>query len=183
MLFISPHANFQLTGVIAARDEHHPATGQYIRTIPGVDAEFFHGGCPNWALDLAVENPQFQARWRALPDGTNVRAYVSSYDTLLQQEELGWDDETREFVEEFLLKNPAYGERYVVAEHPSASLAPPWPNYDETHHKQIVHIARETGLLEYALEYEQTHKNRESVVQQLTEALTEPAPVEEFVSA
>lgn len=178
MLFISPHPNFQLTGIIPSRDEHHPATGMYLRTIPGVDAEFFHGGCPSWALDIALNTPQFLQRWKGLPDGVNYGAYVSSYDTKFQQEQHGWDDETREYVEEFLLKNAAYGERYILAESPQELQQPPWPTYDQTQWKQVVHLARETGQLEYTLEYEQNHKNREGIVNQLLEALQTDAPAE-----
>ncbi len=182
MLFISPHPNFQLTGIIPSQDEHHPGSGQYLRTVPGVDAEFFHGGCPAWAIDQAMQTPQFVQRWSGLPDGVDYRAYVSSYDTKFQQEEKGWSDETREEVERFLLKHPAFGDRYIVADPPSVTKDPPWANYDQTHHKQIVSIAQQTGCVEYAMEYEKEHKNRDSVITELLEVL-QASPDEEFVPA
>lgn len=187
MLFISPHPSYQLTGIRPAQDVYHPASGAYMRTIPGIDAEFFIGGAPRWAVEQALANEKFQAAWSGLPDDAERRAYVGSYDTDAQAEQHGWDDETKEYVEQFLLNNVNYGTRYIAAEPPAATKAPPWPNYDNTHHFQVVKVMKDIGAdPAYVLEYEREHKNRDSVMSAVEAELgTPPAESEpdELVAA
>lgn len=185
MLFISPHPNYQLLGIVQEQDVYHPANGKYLRTEPPVSAEFFHGGAPSWALDQALVNPRFRSAWNGLPDGVDFRAYVSAFDTDYQAEQLGWDEERKEYVEQFLLNHTDYGQRYTLAIAPAELLEKPWPAYDDTHHMRIVLIAKEGGYdLVKCLEYERKHKNRPQVIKVLEEALVEaPAPDEDLVPA
>lgn len=186
MLFISPHPGYQLTGVIQAEEIYHEGTGRYLRTEPGVDAVFIHGGAPDWAAEQALANPTFQQLWGGLPDGVDRRLYIASYDTDKKAREENWDQADKDYVEEFLLNHPDFGYRYVLADAPEEVKALPWPNYDSTHHAQVVKVAKDIGVdLSYVLEYEQKHKNRPLVIERLTEAIGgQPDPVEDdFVAA
>lgn len=181
MLFISPHPSYQLVGIIQEEPVYHPQTGKYLKTNPGVDAEFFHGGAPSWAIEQALENQSFHAAWGGLPDEQPRHAMIASYDTDVQAEQKGWDSATKDFVEQFLLSHVDNGVRYVVAEPPSVRMEEPWRNYDQTHHKQVAVVAAtlDPETQRYALEYERAHGNRPSVVEKL-EALV---GVEEIVAA
>lgn len=172
MLFISPHPGYILAGIKQQKNVYHEASGELIDTIPGIDAEFIHGGVPEWAQEIALENKQFQQRWGGLPEGVDPRMYIAKYDTRMEQDANGWDDETREMVENTLLKHSDFGSRYVVAETPKELDLPPWPNYDDIQWRQIVPTGREIGAdFEYILAYEREHKNRPGVIEQLLEAL------------
>ncbi len=188
MLFISPHPLYQLLGITQEIVNYHPTNGRVLGTTPGIDAEFFHGGAPSWALEQAMANETFRGAWGGLPDGVNLGAYVSSFDTDLAAERLNWDDETKKFVEDFMLGYQDYGQRYFVAVPPQEVADLPWASYNDhnkTHHRRIVPIAREIGVpLQKVLDYETRNKNRPMVVAALEEALQEsPEAVEEFVAA
>ncbi len=171
MLFLSPHLHYMLTGIVQAEDVYHPHSGKYLNTKPGIDAEFFHGGCPRWAMEAAMDTPAFHAAWSGLPDDQPREAMISSFDTDLRAEGHQWDDETKEHVEQFLLNHPDLGRRYFLFEPPSVRMEEPWRGYDETHHHKIRVIAKELDAdsQRYALEYEIAHKNRPQVVSDLTE--------------
>lgn len=184
MLFISPHAEFMLSGFLQPEDVYHEKTGRYITTRPGIDCQFRHGGAPDWAMEQALGNSRFQSLWNGLPDGTDRRMHVGTYDTDKRQAEEGWTDETRKQVEEFLLNDVAYGNRYILAEPPEHLRNLPWPNYDSTHHNSIVRVAKEIDVsLEFVLEYEQGHKNRPAVIEAIHRELGDEADVEELVPA
>lgn len=186
MLFISPHVQYQLVGIRPAQDIYHDRSGIYLRTIPGIDAEFHHGGAPSWAVEQALSNSRFQDAWHGLPDDADRHAYVGSYDTDQQAQQYGWDAETKEHVEQFLLNHSDHGIRYIVAEPPSKTMSEPWPGYNGLHWKQVVQAVkggsvRELGIdLAYTLEYEREHANRDSVITAL-EASVEPE--EDLVAA
>lgn len=185
MLFISPHPLYQILGIVNEQDVYHPTNGKYLRTEPAVNAEFFHSSPPQWATEQALANPRFQSAWNALPDGAMKQAYIGVFDTEAAQVANGWSDETREYVEEFLLSYPDYGLSYVKAELPEELLNKPWPNYDETHHMKIVKIAKETGTdLQVALDYERKHKARPRVIEELEAAIdVAPTPTAELIPA
>ncbi len=118
----------------------------------------------------------FLGSWGGLPDGVNYGAYVSSFDTDLAAEQLGWDDETKRFVEEFMLNYVDYGVRYVLAVPPAEVADLPWPTYNDAHHSRILILAKEIGVpIQKVLDYEQRNKNRPFVVRMLEEEL-EKAP-------
>ncbi len=185
MLFISPHPQYQLLAITEEEPVYHPTNGRLLKTIPGINAEFFHGGAPSWALEQAMENTTFMGAWHGLPDGVNYGAYVSSFDTDLAAEQLRWDEETKDFVEEFMLNHVDYGKRYVLATPPREVEDLPWPNYNDTHHSRIVITAREIGAdLQACLDYERDHKARPFVINLLEQALEEtPQATEELVPA
>ena len=182
MLFVSCSPNFQKTGIIQEEAEYHPMTGKFLKINPGVDAEFTHGGVPSWAMEQALENPQFLGHWGGLPENVNPATYVSRYDTDKEAAQKNWDDETKTLVEHFLLNQNDYGDWYVKVDPPSVRMEEPWRGYDNTHHKKIHVIAKELDpeSQRYALEYEVAHKNRAEVVGFLAEIVGEP---EEVVAA
>lgn len=184
MLFISCSPGYKLLGIRKTKPNHHPATGELISTDPPINAEFYHGGAPSWAIDQALGQATFQAHWTGLPPEQEQRAMVSSYDTDQQAEALGWDQETKEYVEQFMLKWHDHGDWYIRAVPPEETLAIPWPAYDSTHHMQIANIAQEIGVdLEYVIQWETTHKNRDKVLRDLQEALDKQGDPEPLVAA
>lgn len=186
MLLISAHPEYLQTGIIQPEDRYHEATGRYLDTTPGVDAAFQHGGVPEWAMEQALAYKPFKSLWNALPDGAEHRLYVSRYDTDKEAGRLGWDAETKDYVEQCLLKHPDFGVRYIIAQPAEATQDPPWPNYENTQWKQVVFVAKEIGVdLGYVLGWEQSHRARPGVIANLEAELASPeVPVEEeFVAA
>jgi hypothetical protein len=185
LLFISPHPLYQLLGITQEVVSYHPTNGRVLGTTPGINAEFFHGGAASWAIEQALSNPAFRGAWGGLPDGVDYRAYVSTFDTDTEAERLGWDDDTKEYVEQFLLSYQDYGRSYILAVPPQEVADLPWPTFNETHHARIVIVAKEIGAdLVKALEYERTHKARPFVIEALEQALAEnPQPDSELVVA
>ena len=184
MLFISPHPLYQLLGITDEIVEYHPTNGRVIKTIPPINAEFFHGGAPQWAVEQALAAPKFKSAWGGLPDGVDYRAYISTFDTDLAAAQWRWDDDTKTYVEDFMLNHSDYGERYILAVAPVEISDLPWPTYDKTHHFQISILAKELGLVQKALDYERNHKARPFVVEKLEEELSaNPEPAEELIPA
>ena len=185
MLFISPHPQYQLLGIRHELIRYHPTNGREIGTTPGINAEFFHGGAPRWAIEQALSNPKFQGAWAGLPDGVDYGAYIATYDTDFQAEENQWDEETKEEVEQFLLNHRDYGERYTLASPPVRDGGEPWPGYDDLHHTRIINAARAIDAnMQEVLAYEKANKNRPVVVKWLEREIDRnPQPAEELVSA
>lgn len=175
MLFLSPHPGYLITGCRQPVDNYHPASGAYLGTTPGIDIEFVHGGSPEWATEQALANPKFTSLWRGLPDNTDNRLFIATYDTEKKQQENSWDDETREEVERFLLGHPDFGTRYILMEHPENVQGEPWRGYDNAHHFTVIKVAKEldSDAQAYALDYERSHKNREVVVKALEDLVGE----------
>lgn len=179
MLFVTPHLLYQMTGIVQEEEVYHPMTGKFLRTNRGIDAEFFHGSAPRWAIEQAMSHPQFHAAWSGLPDDQPREAMISSYDTDFQAEHHQWEPETKEHVEQFLLRHPDNGVRYFHFEEPDVQMDEPWHNYDSTHHTVVIKIARELDIdaQRYSLEYERLHKNRRSVVEELEALVGEEVEV------
>lgn len=174
MLFVSPHPLYQMTGIRKEKITYHPVTGVPVDTSPEINAEFTHGGVPEWAMEIALAYRPFQERWGGLPEGVDPRTYVSRYDTDREAERLNWDDETKVYVENFLLNHDALGFHYIQAESPVEQEAPPWFNYEKTHWKQVVQTAKTAGIpLDYVLGYEERTLKRPGVLEQLREEIGE----------
>ncbi len=178
MLFLSPHRNYILTGVVQAQDNYHPNSGIYLNTTPGIDASF-GSGAPGWAIEQALDTPFFHHAWGGLPDEQPRAAMIGAYDTDWQAEQNGWDAETKEHVEQFLLKQPDFGYRFFKFDPPHVTLSEPWRGFDNAQWKQVAVIARELDpeSQRYTLEYELANKNRTEVVKQLQELVGEDAEV------
>lgn len=111
-------------------------------------------------------------RYEDADGNTQVAADIAGHFFNLdaQAEQKGWTDEEKEYVANRLLKACTQypGE---ISLHTKAPVARPWPKYDETHHNSIPTLAEQLGLVAEALSYEQENKNRESVIEKLTELL------------
>lgn len=94
---------------------------------------------------------------------------IGVFDTETEALNRGWDDETREKVEAWMLAKPNYGQDFVQMIAPKKVIEKPWPSYNSTHHFKIPTLAAELGLIEEALAYEQANKNRSGVVEALEE--------------
>jgi hypothetical protein len=177
LLFVTPHLLYQMTGIVQEEEVYHPTTGKFLRTNRGIDAEFYHGTAPRWAMEIVMHDPRFHAAWSGLPDEQPREAMVSAYDTDVQAEQHQWTPETKEHVEKFLLNHPDHGVRYYQLDPPRVTMAEPWRGYDNTHHFKIGPIAKELepDTQRYALEYERKNKNRESVVGDLVKLVGEDA--------
>lgn len=113
---------------------------------------------------------------------TNIRGNYC--DTDQQADEKGWTDEEKSIVETVLLRMcEQQGTREDIKLYSAPKAAPPWKNYDSTHHFRIPALAGELGVVAEALAYEQQEKKREGVVKALREKLEETpvAPAEEKV--
>jgi hypothetical protein len=130
----------------------------------------------DFALHVFPED-SFRGRYMESDEVTlePVAGRIGVYDTVEEQAKLGWDDATREKVEQWLLAKTNLGQDFVQVEKIVGLASKPWPSYDEAHHFKIPALAAELGLLEEALAYEQANKNRESVVSGLEEKLAIPA--------
>ena len=124
MLFISNAAGYTLK--LRSSEPIYTPKGDLLTIKPKIKAVFQHGTAPRWAIE--------QAKAAGLvvtgkPDGIDYQPYFSSYDTSAAAELEGWDEETKRWVEQRLLANPANGSTYIRVELPR--LKPPWPSYDE----------------------------------------------------
>ncbi len=175
MLFVTPHLLYQLVGIVQEEEVYHPQTGKFLRSNPGIDAEFFHGTAPRWAVEIVMADQRFHAAWSGLPDDQPREAMISAYDTDLQAEQKRWSPEIKKHVEDVLLTHPDHGVRYFQIDPPSVTMAEPWRGYDTTHHFKIGKIAAELepDTQRYALEYERANKNRESVIGDLEKLVGE----------
>lgn len=103
--------------------------------------------------------------------------YICMVDDIVRDQEL--TDEDKEYVGhaiEAAFKNPNARDFWI---HDLPKAAPPWPNYDATHHNQIPVMAEATGLVNEALMYEQRGRPggpREGVVKKLEALLSGSDP-------
>lgn len=101
---------------------------------------------------------------------------ISVYDTEAEAANHGWDEETREKVEQYVSNHKAYGISFVKIEPVVKEITKPWPSYNNTHHFKVAALAEELGLLEEALAYEQANRARESVIAALEEKIENRGP-------
>ena len=103
--------------------------------------------------------------------------YICFVDDMIRRQE--WTPEDIEHAArqiEYMLGDPTQKDMWL---HELPVVTPPWPTYDETHHKQIHVIAQSIGLVGEALTYETRSREggpRPEVVKNLEAALGEQAP-------
>jgi len=108
--------------------------------------------------------------------------YVCDVGNELSRMEL--TEEDREYVARRIegdLKDPLFTD---FAVHEPPKIHPPWPTYDRMHPNAVAGMARQVGMVEEALAYEQRRDGgpRESVVKKLEETLREPASEDDFAA-
>jgi hypothetical protein len=90
-------------------------------------------------------------------------------------------DEDKEYVARritFDFADPHFTDMW---EHVPPKVEPPWPSYEDAHPNAIPGLAKQIGMVDEALAYEQRREGgpRESVVKKLTEGQESGLPVEE----
>lgn len=100
--------------------------------------------------------------------GAVIRGHY--FNSVAAQEREGWSDDERELVEQVLVEMCSKVPEFVRLHEELPPLAP-WPHYAETPAKDIANLAATVGLLDAALAFERTNKNRKSVVEALEEKL------------
>lgn len=144
---------------VHVRDEILDYAGGFPRRVrPSIVAEFgFIGG-----------------EWRDSEVGERVEIIGGFFDSDEAARRLGWTEDEKKLCEDkllYMLDSGEAGTDFWL--HREAPILVPWPNYDKTHHNQIVTIAKATGSIDQAIRYEKANKNRETVVKALEEAWAE----------
>lgn len=139
------------------------------------------GGLSPWEREAALQHFYFGAKGY----DEDVSRRLAVYDTEAAQMMHGWDDETREEIEERLRSVPGNGIDFIEVQPPRVQA--PWPSYDDL--TDADEIALEVGRLGfdigYVITYEQQNRNRPEVIAAL-EALAaggEAPAAEEVVRA
>ena len=117
----------------------------------------------------------FTGRWIDA-DGITLQPVaerIGMFDTLEAQKQNGWSDELREKVEKWMLAKSNYGTDFTEVEVVPAEA--PWPSYDKTHHSKVASLAAELGLVDGALVYERSNKNRKGIIEALETEQTKPS--------
>lgn len=145
--------------------QNGPNVGEIDHINPAVTVQFTPaGGAPEHVLDAISKLPAF-GRGIGLNESPFDR--IGAFDTVVAQKNEGWDDTTREFVENTLLAGA--GTLYVRADYPKANA--PWPNYDrvvgddEVAAETIARKVEEDGYdVSAVLVYEKQNQARQSVI-------------------
>lgn len=180
MRFVS---KFPQLGIGTARVEKFVLAldGQRDVTVTSLPVQFSQGGLLRSDIDAALAHwgeRAFTGRW-VEEDGITQQP-VSERIGVFDTEEQGYDDETRGLVEKWMLAKNNIGVDFIRVE--KAKAAKPWPNYDDTHWSKIAGLAKELGLVQESIVYEEENGNRPGVLDALRQA--EPAaPAEELVAA
>lgn len=146
--------------------------GQRDQTQESVSVKFSQNGLTQDDIDFALSffpEKTFTGRW-LYEDGITLQPLaerIGVFDTTEQ----GWDEETREKAEAWMLAKQNYGKDFVQVVPVVREVAKPWPSYNNTHHFKVAELAAELGLVPEALAYERANKNRAGVVEKLEEKL------------
>lgn len=97
------------------------ASGEPVQTVTRLKAQFQRGNPGDWAIPQIMERLPFGA----LPDGVRPASRMGVFDTNEAQATLGWTDEERKTVEDFLDENQGPEMGFIRVEQPR--LPAPWP--------------------------------------------------------
>lgn len=169
--FISPARK-----VIVDGREREVHSERYTVT-PAIPIQFDHNSCLNSDIKAAKD---YWKRWPGLPleeDGVTPCdpfevGRIGVWDSEQWQKDYELSDDDRLEAEQKLLKNPGNRTLFFQVEAPIVvGPAAPWSTYDKTHHAKIAKLALELGVVGEALAYEESTKNRSSVISELETAL------------
>lgn len=143
---------------------------------PPIEAEFDANDWVQRDYETAILSFKFRGIQQYEDEATPVSpaARVSVYDTDVEAEKNGWDDETKTIVEQRMLNSSAHGRDYVLVS--ELALDPPWPSYDLFDGKPEA-LAEQVLMLGYdpeeviAYESSKWGQQRESVVSALQAAV------------
>jgi hypothetical protein len=156
----------------------HPATRF-------VSAQFTRGIAPEWAYQEAAKRFSFTT----MPQGVSRRQWVSFYDSLTAQDQLGWTDDEREAIERVLSNHP----HCVKVERPR--IQPPYPSYDKQRRvagrrtiehaiAEIVETVKSTGIdPELVISYEIENENDPQVIAAMEALKAEEPEPEPLIAA
>jgi hypothetical protein len=160
------------------------ATGGVHVIQEGVFAEFRPEGLKPFERELVLQHWVFNGAYQELDEATHIQPdyRIGVLDTLVEQQQRMWSDETRELVEKTLIELQYFDNVLLL---PSTHIPPPWPTYDDwagTPEELVVRLGEQGFDLETTLEYELASKNRPEVVKELETAL-DAAPKDEEILA
>ena len=168
MLFVSKASRLRVT-FRGASDRFAP-NGAVIEHRPRVYAEFRHGPVPDWAMKQVLARIDFGF----LAEGWSPEQQVATFDSFTAQRDMGWSDEEREALEQYMLGKGS--EDFIMVEPEKAPV--PWAAYDKLSarkglpHEQAVdkifNIVRDTGIdPQVVIDYERENRNRADVIQMM----------------
>ena len=169
MRFVSAYARL---GLGTAQTEKFQITNdnELFQVRDSLSVQFGPDGLTQHDIDTAMA--AFPSKWRTgqMLEGDGVTPESPMHRIgLFDTEAQGWDDETREKVEKWMLAKPNFGSDFVQVKTAEQLIEKPWPSYNSTHHFKIASLAAELGLVEEALAYERANKNRQGVIDALEE--------------
>lgn len=131
--------------------------------------DFEQGSLRPYEIDAGIS--ELGAR-RGLPDGLDPSYRLSVFDTEWAETAFNWDEDTRAYVENFLLKNPSFGVDYILCEEPK--IPAPWPRYTEYKdmRKLTAKVVEDGFDITDVIAYERQNENRDDLIALLDEALT-----------
>lgn len=166
MLFQSKFANLQ----VFVRDpipKRHPMTGDIIE-----------GGKPALYVSFGKMGPQYT--YTDPLTGLDAQAAdINGHflDTDLEAEEKNWPQEEKELVERTLqAKAKQFPDMLWEIVREKAPAARPWPSYDDTEPEAVIALARQLGLVEETIAYEQENLQRPLILHNLQGLEVEPEP-------
>lgn len=149
----------------------HPVTGTKTGEVKQLMAEFgIHSG------EYTVEDP-ITGQTSTFAD---IRGFF--YDLDEDAKRKNWTEEEKEAVRSRLL---ALAEEWpeAVQVHSRIPQAKPWPTYDLVAEENVALLARDLGLAQEALAYEQENDARPAVIAALQDAVKDPVESEELTAA
>ena len=185
MRFVSKYRKYNIT--YQREIVEHFATGESHIIKPFITCQFDLYGS---MLPHEIKAAREQFINRGLPTEVDYVTTIdpayrfSVFDTVACQQQYGFDDATRQDMEQYLLSADAYGTDFIMVEAPK--LAPPWPTYDSFRGvrglptaQAIVKRVREDGYaIDEVLAYERQNADRQDVVDALL-AAQRGEPIEE----
>ena len=173
MLFVSRASRLRVS--FRGKQKVFAPNGEVIDERPRVFAEFRHGPVPDWAMKQVKRRLDFGF----LAEGWTPEMQISSFDSVVAQNQNGWKDEEREALENHLMARGS--EDFILVEPERAPK--PWATYDklfarkgmtqEQAVEKIISIVVDTGIdPRSVIEYEAENKNRADVIEAM-ESLSE----------
>jgi len=156
--FISQSRRFS----VQVRPEHGVVeNGMWAVKVPAIYADFWQDDIREHELAIAEKSFNFHGRTTEMDTvtPTPIITRLSVFDTIVAAAAQGWDDETREKVEEFLLHRAEQTGNINFMFVPEREINPPWPRYNEFRGsiERLLARLREDGFdLNDVLTYEQS---------------------------
>jgi hypothetical protein len=175
MRFVSKYGRF---GVPVRRHEEERYANGVVRVIQqGITAYFDPNKLRPLEREMAVKRWAFNGSMQEADEATTYPPdyRIGVYDTDEAQQDWGWDEDTRDEVERFLLDYADRHEGWVFAVR--SLVPPPWPNYDDfrgTPQALVRRLVEDGYDLETVLAYERDHQKRPKTIEEIEKAIANP---------